>query len=153
VWVFRGLVFAVAAAAAGCVHSHAPLAFPEMRNVANVFAGVNATLLGFLVSAGALLYAVANTSLARNLQRTGHFGRLLGDLFTAAGVFLLALVWSLVGLFVPEKVDGFADGAVMWHVLAGMVFFNSGAFALLLPLGYKFWHLLVGLQPDDRALE
>jgi hypothetical protein len=144
---------AAAAAAAGWVHGFTPLGFSDMRNVANVLAGVNATLLGFLVSAGALLYAVANTTLARNLQRTGHFGRLLGDLFASAGLFLAALVWSVIGLFIPERVDGFAPGALMWHVLAGMVFLNAAAFALLLPLGFKFWHVLVGLQPEDRRLE
>lgn len=146
-WVFRSIVLVAAAAAAGWLHSRAPLSFAEMRNVASVLAGVNATLLGFLVSAGALLYAVANTTLARNLQRTGHFKRLLAHLFMAAGLFLGALVSAVGGLLVPEQVEGFADGALLWHVLGSLLFFTLAGLAMLLPLGYKFWQLLTGLQP------
>src|SRR4051812_36875209 len=53
------------------LHDYLLLVAPgDLRNALGVVAGASATILGFLVSAGALLYAVANTRLARNLQRT-----------------------------------------------------------------------------------
>src|SRR4051812_12908200 len=82
VTVFRLVAFAAAVVAATLLSD-----FPwldreaDVRNAVGVIVSASATLLGFLVSAGALLYAVASTTLARNLQRTGHFSRLLEDLF------------------------------------------------------------------------
>jgi hypothetical protein len=121
----------------------------DLRNAVNVFAGVDGTLLGFLVSAGALLYAVANTRLAENLQRTGHFRRLLVDLFLSCAAFLVALIASLVGLFVPGKGDGFSLAMATQVIVAA----NAVAFLWLLPVGWKLWVLLSNLEPNGgRAL-
>ncbi len=111
-----------------------------MRNAVNVVAGAAATILGFLVSAGALLYAVANTTLARNLQRTGHFNRLLADLFIAASCFLFALVVGLLALFLsPAKLE---------VGIRAMVFANVLAYLLLIPVGQKLWLLLSNIAPE-----
>lgn len=125
---------------------------PDLRNAVNVIASVDATLLGFLVSAGALLYAVANTRLVRNLQRTGHFGQLVHDLFIDAGAFLVALVISLVCLFLSAtstpiiKITPLTTLELAIYVL---VFANAVAFQLLIPVGWKMWLILTSLSPDD----
>jgi hypothetical protein len=125
----------------------------DLRNAINVIAGVDATLWGFLVSAGALLYAVANTRLARNLQRTGHFNRLLVDLFLDSAAFLAALIATMFCLFLPE-VNSLKEPLLPIGVWVS-VFLNVVAFLLLLPVGWKFWILLTNLEPDDQptALE
>src|SRR5262245_45108406 len=98
--VYRVLALVVAIAAAFYFSTGSFISsVGDLRNAVNGLVSSSATLLGFLVSAGALLYAVANTTLARNLQRTGHFRDLLEDLFLAAACFLAALVLGLACLF------------------------------------------------------
>src|SRR5437016_1740825 len=106
-WIFRALAVGAAGVAVyyftrvGLVTE-----VQDLRAAVNTLVGASATLLGFLVSAGALLYAVSNTTLARNLQRTGHFNRLLEDLFIAAGAFLVALMVGMLCLFLPATPFG-----------------------------------------------
>jgi hypothetical protein len=122
----------------------------DLRNAVNVLATASATLLGFLVSAGALLYAVANTRLVRNLQRTGHFNALLRDLFAAAGAFLIALLIALACLFLPKIWPGRQIEALLIGVEV-LVFFNVVSYLLLLPVGWKMWVLLSNLQPEGGS--
>lgn len=121
----------------------------DLKTIIGVFAGASATLLGFLVSTGALLYAVANTQLVRNLQRTSHFQRLLADLFVDAAAFLMALVVALACLMltVPQK----GDSGPNWveYGLGAMLFCNVAAYLLLVPLGHKMWLLLSSLRPPN----
>lgn len=124
----------------------------DLRNAVNVIAGIDATLLGFLISAGALLYAVANTRLVRNLQRTGHFGRLLRDLFIDAGGFLAALVIAVACLFVsdgPPIQIGTSSLTRLHEAIYVLVFANAIAFQLLIPVGWKMWLVLNNLEPDN----
>jgi hypothetical protein len=120
----------------------------DARNAVNVIAGAAATVLGFLVSAGALLYAVANTTLARNLQRTGHFGSLLSDLFLAAAAFLIALVVALACLFLPAARPGEGVSSPLTLGVCVMVFFNALAYGFVVPVGRKMWLLLSSLVPE-----
>jgi len=126
----------------------------DVRNAVNVIAGAAATILGFLVSAGALLFAVSNTTLARNLQRTGHFNRLLADLFIAAAWFLIALVVGLTCELLPASKGAespYSKLDVGMHIL---VFANVLAYLLLVPVGHKMWLLLSSLVPlEPRRLE
>lgn len=124
----------------------------DLRSAVGVIASVDATLVGFLVSAGALLYAVANTRLIRNLQRTGHFGRLVHNLCVDAGAFLVALIISLVCLFLPAA-PAIAIGSVTLTKLQFasyfLVFTNAVAFQLLLPVGWTMWLVLTNIEPDN----
>lgn len=126
-----------------------PVAETLMRNAVNVITGVDGTILGFLVAAGALLYAVADTRLSRNLWRTGHFPQLLSDLFFDAGIFLVALIWGLACLFVPNVHVGSIPVSTLEIGVLGMVFFNVVAFVLLIPVGHKMWLLLSNATPDN----
>lgn len=124
----------------------------DLRNAVSVIAGASATLLGFLVSAGALLYAVANTRLAENLQRTGHFRLLLKDLFVAAGCFLIALLFGFVCLFLPvEAAIGEHSLRTLELGVLTLVFLNVVAYAMLLPVGFKLWILLSNLGPEPGS--
>ena len=149
-WLFRGAAVAVAGISVYLYvgSGYAP-STADVRNAVNVIAGASATILGFLVSAGALLYAVSNTTLARNLQKTGHFGRLLADLFLASGAFLVALVVGLVCLLLPSTpVTGSKLGALDFGMYA-LIFTNVLSYLLLVPVGHKMWVFLSNLTPDN----
>ncbi len=124
----------------------------DLRSAVGVIASVDATLVGFLVSAGALLYAVANTRLVRNLQRTGHFGRLVHSLCVDAGTFLVALIISLVCLFLPAA-PAITIGSItltkLQFAIYFLVFTNAVAFQLLLPVGWTMWLVLMNIEPDN----
>lgn len=113
------------------------------RGVLSAIVGMDATMLGFLVSAGALVYAIAQTTLVQNLFRTGHLQKLLLALFLDAGLFLVALCGALVGLLIkPELV-----------FLRLLVALNAAALAGLIPLGYTMWHLLISAGPSSQPLD
>lgn len=127
----------------------------DMKAALSVLVGCAAAILGFLVSTGALLYAVANTALARNMQRTGYFQSLLANLFMAAGSFFLSLVAGAVNLFIPPIPSGLLPGFSHFEIgMVGFVFFNAAAYFMLIPLGHKMWLLLSNLEPENpKSLE
>lgn len=116
----------------------------DVRGAVNAMLGMDATMLGFLVSTGALIFAVAQTSMLRNLYRTGHIPRLLAALFIDAAWFLAALCAALVGMLIePAAPD----------MLRFLVAINVGALAALLPVAHTMWHLLLNAGPTDGPLE
>jgi hypothetical protein len=115
----------------------------HIRELTTALAGMNATMLGFLVSAGALIYAIAQTSLVKNLQRTGHIKRLLGTLFLDAFLFFLALCSALYCLLVVHDIEN----------IRALVTLNVAALAGLIPFGYTLWNLLIASGPSDKTLE
>ncbi|WP_395701243.1 hypothetical protein [Aquabacterium sp.] len=142
---------AFAVTAAGAVYlglPHIPLVADEglLRGVVNTIAGSDATLLGFLISAGALLYAVANTRLVQNLMRTGHFNKVVGELFVAAGAFLVAVALGFACGLAPTQTS---DGTQAFQVLMRLVVAaNACAFLLLVPPARGLWVLLTSLEPE-----
>lgn len=104
---------------------------------------MDATMLGFLVSAGALVYAIAQTTLVQNLFRTEHLQKLLAALFLDAGLFLVALCGALVGLLIKPELS----------FLRLLVTLNAAALSGLIPLGYTMWHLLISAGPSSKPLD
>lgn len=148
--VYRLVVIALSLAGAWYLCTVAlPMEEKDIRDAIGVLVGASATLLGFLVSSGALLYAVANTRLVKNLQRTGHFQKLLADLFIDATAFLVALIIGLVCLFLPATLLGENLTSNLHAGLYALIFANTASYLLLLPVGYKMWVLLLNLEPDD----
>ncbi|SRR5258708_1962247 len=147
--MFRGaaIVFAGAMVYAYIRSGYSPKE-ADVRNAINVIAGASATILGFLVSSGALMYAVSNTMLARNLQRSGHFGRLLADLFFASGSFLVALIVGLVCLLLPATFLSESKLTPLDLGMDALIFFNVLSYLLLIPVGNKMWLLLSNVTPD-----
>jgi len=142
-------------AAAGATYAFSTLTksgstFEGLTNGLSVMTSSSATILGFLVSAGALLYAVANTTLARNLQRTGHFQRMLGDLFFCASTFLASLLIGFVCLFLSVSPSSeVSNSNIRFLVSSGaFVLVSSYAYLMLIPLGYKMWLVLSNITPS-----
>lgn len=71
----------------------------KLQSIAGVIAGVAGTLLGFLITAVALLTAVMDRTLIANMRKTGHYQRLVEDTFTTCTLLLGAVVASIVSLF------------------------------------------------------
>ncbi|CAJ48904.1 hypothetical protein [Bordetella avium] len=144
----------VTGAVAGYCFSTLPQPAQDAETLRVVFsssAGILATLLGFLVSAGALLYAVSNTRLARNAQRTGHFGSLLGDLFFSALALFMALAIATSGLFLTSTLHASGQSSTVISCLIGFV---VASLISLIPLGHKMWLLLSSIEPEDaKAME
>lgn len=115
----------------------------SIRGALSAIVGMDATMLGFLVSAGALVYAIAQTSLVQNLFRTGHLQKLLTALFIDAGLFLVALCGALLGLLMRLETD----------YLRTLFALNAGALAGLIPVGYTMWHLLSSAGPSQKPLQ
>lgn len=124
---------------------HLPVVTPEpdLRGLMTAIVGTDATMLGFLVSAGALVFAIAQTSLVQNLFRTGHLQRLLGALFLDAVLFLVALCGALLCLMTKLDIQ----------YLRLLVALNASALAGLIPVGYTMWNLLVAAGPKDKNLD
>lgn len=149
--VLRPISLIAALIAGAAVYRYCPEAViaETGRATAGVLAGACATLLGFLVSAGALIYAVSATALAQNLMRTGHLRNLLVDLFADIAVFLAALLLALGCLFLPQPSEG---NEWMKIALSLTVAVSAFAMLLLIPVGRKMWLLLSNLSPHDKRL-
>jgi len=105
-------------------------------------------LVGFLISAGALLYAVANTRLIQQLQKSGHFHKVLVDLFIAVVTFFLALGFSITALI---PISWGAESAWPSTLISIATHLNIISFLLLIPVGWSFWILLTNLDPTEPA--
>jgi len=109
---------------------------------------VMATLLGFTVSSTALLYAVADTRLARNLQRTGHFNCLLRSLFQSAFFFFFSVLLGITYLVLPKELTlkGYNILETIGTFFIIIVFISLFQ---LIPVAKKFWLLLSNIQPEN----
>ncbi|MDV0786230.1 hypothetical protein VC623_16560 [Citrobacter amalonaticus] len=90
-------------------------------NLMTTLAGVFATLLGFIITAITLLASLLDKPLIRNMQKTGHYRRLMTDAFDTCMVLLVVVMTCLVGLMLTEswqtKLIAVITGLVMTAVL------------------------------------
>lgn len=119
--------------------------FPEntLHNSAGAFAGISATLLGFMVASLSILTAMINQRLIRNMQRSGHYKVLLKELYYTAASYGLVTILALFNIFLIEP-----------YVTFGMIITISVmAFSTLMmvSVGTKFWKVLSNLHPDNNA--
>ncbi|WP_248915844.1 hypothetical protein [Pseudomonas moorei] len=75
----------------------------KLQSIAGVIAGVAGTLLGFLITAVALLTAVMDRTLIANMRKTGHYQRLVEDTFTTCTLLLGVVVASIFSLFFESE--------------------------------------------------
>jgi len=121
----------------------------DARSNIAVLSTIMATLLGFMVSAAALLYAVANTALTRNLQRTGHFNKLLGEMFFCGAFLFCGVITCLIVIFWPESsITEIRSSSFGYFLTATLTVAAIGIF-LLVPVGEKMWEILSNIKPDN----
>lgn len=85
-------------------------------NLMTTLASVFATLLGFIITAVALLASLLDKPLLSNMQKTGHYRRLMTDAFDTCLMLLVLVLTCLMGLMLQTK-----HQEVAVTVLIGMV--------------------------------
>ena len=131
---------ALISACAGLLFFHYCVNFKssQLLNVAGVLAGVSGTLLGFLITAVALLTAVMDRPLVANMRKTGHYQRLVSETFaTCIGLFATTVL-CIVALF-------FTDLALT-VVFAVVVFMAVLSFLYVVEAGRRFSTIISALS-------
>lgn len=99
----------------------------ELSTLANAVASSSGTILGFLITAIALMASVMDRDLLKNLRSTGGYKVLISGSFVCAALFLLLLILSL-SLLLPwnSHKDALLLGAVFVAVLAASNLLTTG---------------------------
>ncbi|EAR6586383.1 hypothetical protein FHE25_24255 [Salmonella enterica] len=72
-------------------------------NLMTTLSSVFATLLGFIITAIALLASLLDKPLLKNMQKTGHYRRLMTDAFDTCLVLLVLVLTCLIGLMLQSR--------------------------------------------------
>lgn len=144
-WLALSIVLG-AAAAMGLAALTAGSTPGDWRTFAGVVASVSATMVGFLATVAALFYALSNTAVVQHLQARGLDKRIVFDLFAGTAVWLLSLLFSLVGCAPGDSVPTreFALIAASFSV-SGVLVFG--------PIAYSMWLVLThaGVPAKPKA--
>lgn len=111
--------------------------------VAQAYASVAVTMLGFTLAMLAILVSVADRRLIRNMGRTGHYKLLLQGLYWSAAYYAATMLISLVTLFFTDTYL-----RVSIAISSGSMI---GATICLASMSYKLWRVLNALVPQDRS--
>ncbi|WP_047552184.1 hypothetical protein [Methylotenera sp. G11] len=109
-----------------------------LHNAATAFAGVTATMLGFMIAALSILAAVANQKLLRNMQKTGHYKKLLHELYHASAAYAAGMIASLTSIFLTSPY-------LSWGITV-TIFAVAYSTAMIISVGHKFWVVLTNLH-------
>lgn len=119
---------------------HYGQALPEARILAisSAIAGAAGTLLGFLLTAVALLTAVMDRALVANMRKTGHYQRLVHESFLTCGWMLAALVMSVMNMLL--------DGRPLVIAFCLTIFLSIFSVLQLVEAGVRFTRVFVILK-------
>lgn len=115
----------------GCIFHFFPQDYSERsidswKAYASVMGSVSATMVGFLVAIGALLYTVSNTPLVSFLRRYGVEKRILFDLFAATIFWLVSLFFSIFAIFPMAVISPSISGVISFGFsISGLLSFFS----------------------------
>lgn len=102
----------------------------RMRAAAGALGNTSGTMLGFLVTATAIVTALTGRRLVKNMVKTGHYTNLVDGTFGACVLLLVTTIMSRVAIFMSNnQLDA-------W--LGAMIFLSSLATIYLLEAGYRF---------------
>lgn len=127
----------------------------DYRALGSLVASVAATLLGFLIAALALLASVSQHWFIRNLQRTPHFSGILKDLYISSSRYLAALI-AAFGMMLAPAPPGTSDvvhGSALHVATCVALGLIVVATLTLIPVGKKFWLILINLRPNGTRFE
>jgi hypothetical protein len=114
-----------------------------LHNAASAFAGVGATLLGFMVAALSILTAIGDQPLLQNMQKTGHYQNLLDELYITATSYAVVMITALFTIFLSGR-----------YVILGMMFTvlaMSFSTLMMISVGKKFKIVLTHLHPRSKG--
>ena len=111
----------------------------DWKSFASIMGSVSATMVGFLVAVGALLYTVSNTPLLSYLRKKGVERRIIFDLFAATSFWLICLFFSIFATFPKANISPVTSGMVSYiFAICGLLSF--------LPIGYSLWMVLSNID-------
>lgn len=132
---------AISAAIAWLLWSHiGTFSDDALHSAAGALAGVTATMLGFVIAALSILTAVANQRLLRNMQKTGHYKKLLHELYHASAAYAGGMVASLASIFLSTPF-------VTWSMTV-TIFAVSYSTLMIISVGQKFGVVLANVHPN-----
>lgn len=112
----------------------------DIAALANALASSSGTILGFLITAIALMASVMDRSLLKNLRATGGYRVLISGSFTCAALFLVLLGLSL-SLLLPGASRAY------WLLLA-TVFIGVLAAVNLAISGLGFYRVIMSISKN-----
>lgn len=112
----------------------------DITTLANAVASSSGTILGFLITAIALMASVMDRSLLKNLRATGGYRVLISGSFTCAALFLILLGLSL-SLLLPGA------NRAYWLLLA-TVFVGILAAVNLALSGLGFYRVIMSISKN-----
>lgn len=98
--------------------------------IAKLIASICGTILGFLLTAVAMLTAVMDRKLVENMVKTGHYRVFIVDCFINIFFFLVSIVLGIAILFLINP--------YLSYVFYIMLFFTISAILLLVEQGRRF---------------
>lgn len=104
--------------------------------IAKFTATISATLLGFLLTAVAVLTALMDKTLIANMRLTGHYPKFLKMAFLASFIFLIVTILGFLVLLLYPIHYAFI-------VFCLMIGFFILALLLLLITGYSFYKMII----------
>lgn len=117
-----------------------------LHAAASAYASVAVTMLGFMMAMLAILVTIADRRLIRNMAKTGHYDRLLHQMYWSSAYFGVATLGALLSLFMTDQWL-----AVGMALDSGLV---AGACYLVICVGRKLRTILVLVTPTEkRALD
>lgn len=109
-----------------------------LRTVAGTYAQVASTMLGFLITALAILTAMINVKLLANMRKSGHYDKLVKELVFSCVTFLAVMVVCLVALLFSVQWVQF-----VFKLATGLMAFSV---ALLALVGRKFYLVISSIN-------
>lgn len=98
--------------------------------IAKLIAGISGTILGFLLTAVAMLTAVMDRKLIENMRKTGHYTVFIVDCFINSFLFLIVIVLGFGSLFFTNP--------FLSYILYCIIFFTLTAIFMLIEQGRRF---------------
>lgn len=116
----------------------------DWRTFAGIVVATSATMVGFLATIAALLYAIDPSPLMQHVKGTGHIRRILFDLFAGVFVWIAALSTGLLACLPSVQAVSLFVQTSLGFSIAGLLLF--------VPLGRSFW-LLLTAPPVNKPSE
>lgn len=98
--------------------------------IAKLVSSISGTILGFLLTAIAMLTAVMDRKLVENMRKTGHYRVFIVDCFINCFLLLWAMIFGIVTLFTINP--------YLSYIFYTMIFFSISAILLLITQGHRF---------------
>lgn len=133
-WITLSFSIIIALTVTILYYKYGVLTPEQIYTVSGVITGLTATLLGFIITVAALVFALLDRTLVKNLRATGHYDVLMRDATFCCLLLLFSCIMSLVCLVFPIDSLRNAFLALLFLLSTSLVYvFQSGRrFALVL---------------------